>query len=107
MQKLFFRGQFLLALGGYLTNQYVPGHDVRAYEDDSGLIEVAQSLFSHIRYVSSDLLTTKLSFPHVDTQLFYVYRRELVLADNPLAQEYGVFEIAPFPAHKRHEEILA
>src|SRR5579884_2465992 len=105
-QQLLFRRQFGFPFGGDLADQDVLGADLRANVDDAALVQVAQAFLTHVRNVAGDLLGAKLGIASVDLILFNMDRGEEVFAHDALANQDGVLEVAAFPAHKGHQNVL-
>ena len=105
-QQALLGGQLGLALGRDLADQDVARLDFGADADDAVLVEVAQRVLADVRNVARDLFGPQLGVARLDLVLFDVNRGEGVVADQLLAEQDGVFEVAALPAHEGHQHVL-
>src|SRR2546421_2045992 len=105
-QELFFRRQFCLALWRDFTNKNILRAYFRSDVDDTALIQVAQSLFTDVRYIARDLLGSELGIACIDLVLLDVYRGEVVFTDDAFADKNGVLVVTALPAHEGNEDVL-
>ncbi len=106
-QQSLFSCQLRFALGCDLAHQDVARLDLRADADDPVLVEVAQRVLADVGDVASDFLGAELGIARFDLVFFDVNGGKRVVADQLLAQQDGVFEVATLPAHEGHEDVLA
>ena len=105
-QEFLFRRQFRLALWRDFTDKNILRPYFRADIDDAALVQVAQTLFTDIGYIASNLFGAKLSVARIDLILLDVYRGKVVFADDAFADENGVLVVATFPTHEGDENVL-
>src|SRR5947209_9052033 len=105
-QEFLFGGQLCLAFRGNLTDQDVLRPYFRPHVNDAPLVQVAQSLFSHVGDITGDLLGTELGVTSIGFVLLNMNRGKEVLTHDPLTNENGILEVATLPTHEGHEDVL-
>ena len=105
-QQLLFGTELGFALGRYLAHQNIARLNLRPNADDAVFIQIAQALFPHIRDVPRYVFRPKLGVARLYFVLLYVNRSELIVLHQAAAEDDGILEVIPPPAHKRDQHIL-
>src|SRR5262249_46061890 len=106
-QELLLRRHRAFALRGDLAAQDVAGADLGADIDDTGLVEVLERLFRHVRDIAGDLLRPELGVARHYLELLDVDRGEDVVLDDALGEQDRVLEVVAVPRHERDQHIAA
>src|ERR1035437_3857973 len=106
-QQLLFGSQLGFALGRHLAHQNVARLDRGADPDDPALVQVAQETVRDIRNVAGDFLRSQLGVAGFDFEFFNVDRSVVIVLDQLLAHQDGVFEVVPAPGHERHQHVAS
>src|SRR5205823_310827 len=105
-QQLLFSRQFRLTLGSNLANENILWPNFRTNIDDAALIQVAQTLFTHVRNVTRDLFRTELGIASLNLVLLNMDRGKVVFLHDTLTDQDSIFVVATFPAHEGHQNVL-
>ena len=77
------------------------------HTDDSALVEVFSSVFTHVRDVARKLLHTALGLAHLESVFIYVDRSEDILANHALVEHDSVLIVISLPGHVSHLQVAA
>ena len=97
----------MLALWRNLTNQDIASAHFRANLYDTVLIEVAQTVFRHIRDIASNNLWTELSFANFNRVILDIDRGQRIVFDQAAANDDSVLHIVAAPRHEGYQQIFA
>ena len=106
-QQFFFRRQRRFALGRDFADQDIARPDGRADANDAAFIQVAKERFADIGNVARDLFGTELGVARFDFELFDVNRGVVILFDQLLADQDGVFEVVTAPGQEGDQNVAA
>ncbi len=106
-QESLLGSQLSLALRSNLSYEDIAGVDFGADSYDTFLIQILQSIFTHIRNVSGDLFRSQLGVSGFGLILLDVDGREHVFHDESLIEDDGVLVVVSFPRHEADEKVLA
>ncbi len=104
-QQLFFRGKLNISLGNHFADKDVVGTHGCTDADDAAFIEVAKVALRYVRDVARDLLRSQLRITRIDAEFLHVERSVVVVLDELLAHQDGVFKVVPAPRHEGHQNI--
>ena len=105
-QQLLFRRQLGFTFRGYLTDQNVAALHFGTHVDDTGLVQLGQSGFTHVRDVSSDLFRTQLGVTGDTGQFLDMDGGQAIFLNNTLVHQDRVFEVVTVPRHERDAHVL-
>ena len=106
-QQFFFRRQRGFALGRNFADQDVAWLDDGADANDAAFIQVAKERLADVGNVASNFFGTELGVARFDFVLLDVNRGVVVVLDQLVADEDGVFEVVPAPGNESHEHVAA
>ena len=106
-EQTFFRGQFLFALRGDLTDDDVVRADFGTDADDTLVIQVFDRVITDVRNVAGDLFRPQLGFQRVVFIFFNMHGREFIFHDDTFGDQDRVLKVAAFPGDKSHDDVLA
>ncbi|MNO49928.1 hypothetical protein D3C76_402890 [compost metagenome] len=106
-QQLLFRRQLGFTLGCYLADQDVAALHFGTHVDDTGLVQLGQSGFTHVRDVGSDLFRTQLGVTGDTGQFLDVDGGQAIFLYHALIHQDRVFEVVTVPRHERDAQVLA
>ena len=81
--------------------------DLRAYSDNTLLVEVLQSVLADVGNIARDFFGTELGIARFRLMLLYVNGREHVLLDEVFAYENGVLIVVALPGHEAYQDVSA
>src|SRR5438552_12993832 len=106
-QQFFFRRLGSLTFGSDLADKNVSRRHHRADADDSAFVEVAKERLADVRDIASDFLRAELGVARFDFIFLDVDRSVVVVLDQLLADQDGVFEVVTAPGHEGYEHVAA
>src|SRR3984885_10082876 len=106
-EQLLFGRQRGFALGRDLADEDVARLDDGADADDTALIEIAKERFADVGDVARDFFGSQLRVARFDFVLLDVDRGVVVVLDQLIAHENGVFEVVPAPWNEGDEYVAS
>src|SRR5699024_9564834 len=106
-EQAFFGSQLGLALGGHLADKDVTVADFGADPDNPALIKVGEHFVADVGDIAGDLFGAELGVARIDFVFFDVDAGELIVLDDALGQDDGVFVVESLPRHERGHQVCA
>ncbi len=104
-QQFFLRRKRGFTFRSDLADQDVPGPHGRADANDAAFIEVAEEHLADVGNIARDLFRAELRVARLDFVLFDVDGRVVVVLDQLLADQDGVFEVVAAPGKECHQDV--
>ncbi|SVK46316.1 Uncharacterised protein [Acinetobacter baumannii] len=101
-QQFLFRRQLGFAFRRYLTDQNVAAGHFSTDIHDTGLIQLGERRFTHVRDVGGDLFRPQLGVTRHTRQFLDVDGGEAIFLHHALGDQDGVFEVVAVPRHERY-----
>ena len=95
------------ALRRDLTDENIARIDLRAYANDTVLVEVFERLGADVGNVARDFLRAELGVARFGLVFIDMNRSKYVVLGNALADKDSVLVVVSFPAHKSDEHVFA
>src|SRR6266700_461866 len=105
-QQLLLSRQLRLTLRRNLAHQNILSPHLRTNINDPPLIQIAQTLLTHIGNIPRNLLRAQLRIASLNLILLNMDRRKVILLHNTLTDQNSILIVATFPAHKGHQNVL-
>ena len=93
--------------GRHLAHQDVARLHRGADADDAAFVQVAQERIGDVGNVAGDFLGAQLGVAGLDFEFLDVDRSVVVLLDQLLADQDGVFEVVAAPGHEGHQHVAS
>ncbi|MNH87880.1 hypothetical protein D3C73_403740 [compost metagenome] len=107
VQQAFFGSQLSHTLRRNFTDQNVAGVDFRTDADDAALVEIAQSLFAHVRNITRNFFRSQLRIAGFGFVFLDVDRSVYIFLNQLLAQQDRILVVVTFPSHERNNYVAA
>src|SRR5574344_582769 len=106
-EEAFFRGLFGFALRRHLADQDIFSVDFGADADNAAFVEVAESVFAHVRNFTGELFRAALGITDFKFIFFDMNGSERVLDRELFGNDHRVFVVVTVPRKESDEDVLA
>ena len=97
VEQFFFRCEFALRFRRDLTDENIAGLHTRPGNNDSFIVEMAESLLGDVWNVPGEFFAAKLCFANLHVELVDMNRRVNIVLAKTLRKNDCVFEVVTFP----------
>ena len=105
-QQLLFRSNWRFAFRCNFTDQNIASFNLSTDINNTGLIQITQSIFTNVRNITCDFFLTQLCIASHNFKFFNMKRCKDIITRNSFREQNRVFIVQTIPRHKGDQNVF-